>query len=84
MKQLSFVSNLKIVERLIFLKSTGSVKDLAATLGMSDRMTFRYIDYIKSQGLKIEYNRNIPSYVYAKSNERLLVEFSIKKVKVKK
>ena len=55
--------------------NTGTADEFACKLGISRRQIYNIIENLKDMGLKIEYNRHIRSFVYAKPYEiRILFE----------
>lgn len=61
---IEILEKLKRVDRLIRIKGTGSPKELAERIGVSERTAFQYIDWLKKLGAPIKYNRIRESYVY--------------------
>jgi biotin operon repressor len=62
-EQINLVSR---VHQLIRLKATGTPKDLAQRLGMSESTLYRVIDEMKCIGFPIVYNKARQSYCYEK------------------
>jgi predicted DNA-binding transcriptional regulator YafY len=78
MPAIKYINRLKAIDQLIKLKMTGSPKELAARLGISERQVFRYIDNLQELGGKIEFDKSLNSYVYTAEIE-LLITYSQKK-----
>jgi predicted DNA-binding transcriptional regulator YafY len=56
------------LDQLIRLEATGSPSELARKTGMSERMIYKYLDYMKtSLNAPIEYSRDKKTYRYAES-----------------
>lgn len=66
---------LERVDRLIRLKATGSPKDLAEKLQISERHVYRIINQLKEIGCPVYFDKDRCSYCY--SNEgKLIFKFS--------
>lgn len=65
---------LKRMDRLIYLKATGSPEDFASRLAVSKRSLFNYLSVMKELGAPIRYSRNFESYIY-NSDGRFVLEF---------
>lgn len=52
------------LDQLIRLKATGTPRQLAKRLGVSERQTFRLIGELKGYGFPIEYCKTAKSYYY--------------------
>jgi predicted DNA-binding transcriptional regulator YafY len=78
MPAIKYINRLKAIDQLIKLKMTGSPKELATKLEISERQVFRYIENLKELGGKIEFDRFLNSYVYSTEIE-LLMTYSQKK-----
>jgi predicted DNA-binding transcriptional regulator YafY len=62
----------KLIERadkFIHLKATGTPKDFAATLCISRATLFRLLEYLKSTGAPIKYNKYRETYYYEYSEK---------------
>ncbi len=62
------------IDYLIRLKGTGSPETLARSLGISKRMVYHYINWMRDQGAPIKYCKLNASYYYAQEG-RFVVEF---------
>ncbi len=57
MPAIKYINRLKTIDSLIQLKMTGSPKELAIKLEISERQVFRYIENLKEFGGKIEFDK---------------------------
>jgi len=53
------------MDQLIRQKATGSPRQLAIKIGLSERMIYEYLDVMKEWGAPIEFNTFLRSYCYA-------------------
>ncbi|MBN2164916.1 MAG: HTH domain-containing protein [Marinilabiliaceae bacterium] len=72
MPAIKYINRLKTIDRLIQLKMTGSPKELAIKLEISERQVFRYIENLQELGGKIEFDKLLNSYVYFAEIELLM------------
>lgn len=72
MPAIKYINRLKTIDRLIQLKMTGSPKELAIKLEISERQVFRYIENLQELGGKIEFDKLLNSYVYSTEIELLM------------
>lgn len=62
MKQIDFLEKRKMFIELANKKATGTPKALAAKFNIQERVLFRLLGSLKSDGLKFKYSRSIESY----------------------
>jgi len=60
----NYLDRLKQMDQLIRLKSTGSPKQFACKLGISERTVYEYLNVMKCEGAQIGYSPLIESYYY--------------------
>jgi len=58
MPAIKYINRLKAIDQLIKLKATGSPKELADKLGISERQIYKYISDLKELGAKIGHGLN--------------------------
>lgn len=58
------IGRLEVVDHLIRIRGTGSPKQLARRLGISERSLFEYLKFMKELGAPIKYSKNRQSYYY--------------------
>ncbi len=66
---MKLIEELRLIQRidqLIRLKATGSPKDLARRLDVSERTAYRIIQALKEMGIPIKYCKSKQSYMYEK------------------
>lgn len=76
MKTIKQLERLRKVHLLIKQGKTGSPKELAHILNISERQLFNIVDYLKEIDAPINYNRKTETYYYATSFD-LLVNVSL-------
>ena len=84
---MTFIEKLKTLERidqLVRMKATGSAKDLANRLGVSERCVFDIISTFKQLEAPISYCRTSNSYVYQKESYFSYGFFESKKIETMK
>jgi predicted DNA-binding transcriptional regulator YafY len=59
-----YINRLQQLDQLIRQKCTGTPKQLAGKLNLSERQTYICIEEMKDLGLPISYNRNRQTYYY--------------------
>lgn len=59
-----YVGRLQYLHELIEKQGTGTPKDLANRLGISERMLYRYIDELRAGEKRIEFCRKRKSYIF--------------------
>ncbi|WP_372643807.1 hypothetical protein [Ancylomarina sp.] len=62
MTQIDFLERRKRFIELAQKKATGTPKELALKFGIQERVLYRFLDSLKSDGLKFKYSRSIESY----------------------
>jgi transcriptional antiterminator len=60
-----YVSRMKYLEELIEKQGTGTPKELAQRLEVSERMLYRYIQTLKTSEKSVEFCRKRKSYVFS-------------------
>lgn len=76
MKTFKQLERLRKAHELIKQEKTGSPKEFANKLNVSERETYRIIEYLKELDAKIDFSRTINSYFYEDSFD-LLVNVSV-------
>jgi hypothetical protein len=71
------IERLSILNKLIEAQHTGTPDELAIRLGIQRRTLFDWIDFYKSYGADIKYDRKRQTYYYD-SITRVEIKFSIK------
>lgn len=71
------INRLELIDYLIRIKGTGTPKQLAARLNISDRSVFEYLNLMKDLGAPIKYSREKQSYYYEEDG---LLQLKFKKV----
>jgi predicted DNA-binding transcriptional regulator YafY len=70
-----YITRLLKTDQLIRRKATGSPKELAEKLDISESTVYRIIRILKeNMRLSVEFNKECNSYIYARENERLNFE----------
>lgn len=64
MPGLKYINRLSQINQLINLKITGSPKELAYKLGISERQVYKYISDLKELGAEINFSSNCNSYIF--------------------
>lgn len=59
-----YLNRLKQLDQLIRQQNTGTPKELALKLGISERQVYNLIEELRNQGAPIAYNRVTQSYCY--------------------
>jgi predicted DNA-binding transcriptional regulator YafY len=59
-----YFNRLQNIDRLIRVKGTGSPKQLAARLHISESLLYEYLSFMKEQGAPIAYCKDRRSYYY--------------------
>ena len=75
MSFLQQLERLKRVEKLIQLQATGTPKQFAKKLGVSENTLYEDLNILKEMGGDIAYSRSLLSYCF-KSNTRLQIGFT--------
>jgi hypothetical protein len=74
MSALKYINRLKRIDRLVRLKATGSPKQLACTLGISERSLYQYLGELKALGAPVAWSMHENSYIYVEEG-MLDIEF---------
>ena len=77
MKMISQLQRIQKINRMIKSARTGSPREFAGELGISESHFYRYIDELQEMGVPIQYSRSRKTYYYEKNTE-LLLTYSIK------
>jgi biotin operon repressor len=59
-----YLARTNYIEELIQKESTGTPKEIAEKLGISERMVHHYIEFLKGKGKNIQFCRRRKSYIY--------------------
>ncbi|MFY0599697.1 MAG: helix-turn-helix domain-containing protein [Cyclobacteriaceae bacterium] len=59
------VERFQLLNKLISEENTGTPKELAKRLGVSERQLYNLIDILRGEGVKITYSKKIKSYSYS-------------------
>jgi len=62
MTQVDFLEKRRLFIELAKKKATGTPKELASKLNVQERVLYRFLDSLKSDGLEFKYCRTIKSY----------------------
>lgn len=81
MPTLKYINRLRKIDQLIQFEITGSPKELAEKIGVSERQIYRYIDNMLELGAEIKFNKILNSYVYT-DNIELCIAFNQKIEKI--
>jgi len=71
------LERIKKINRLIKSANTGSPKEFANELGISESHLYRYIDELQEMGIPIHYSRTRKTYYY-ENNTELTLSYSMK------
>jgi len=77
MKMIHQFERIKKINRLIKSANTGSPKEFATELGISESHLYRYIDELQDMGIPIHYSRARRTYYY-ENNIELSLYYSLK------
>ncbi|NJK97739.1 MAG: hypothetical protein HC905_25045 [Bacteroidales bacterium] len=69
MPGLKYINRLSQLDRLIKFQCTGTSKDLASKLGISERQLFYYLSDLRELGADIRFNLFKKTYEYVKDYE---------------
>ncbi len=64
MPAIKFINRLKTIDQLINLQATGSPKQLAEKLEITERQVYNYLDNLKELGAEIKFDKHKSSYTY--------------------
>ena len=57
--------NLQQLVNLIHIGNTGNAKEIANSLGVSERMVYKYLDILRSEfNVPLKYNKKINTYYF--------------------
>jgi len=77
MKMIYQLERIKKINRMIKSANTGSPKEFAGELGISESHFYRYIEELQEMGIPIQYSRSRKTYYYDKNTE-LSLSYSLK------
>jgi predicted DNA-binding transcriptional regulator YafY len=72
MPAIKFINRLKKIDQLIKLKATGSPKQLAEKLEITERQVYNYLDNLKELGADIKFDKLKNSYTYTSDIELVI------------
>ena len=75
MPAVKFINKILRINTLVKLRATGSPRELACKLGISERSVYEYIHDMKELGAPIAFSYSYNSYIYCSDGE-LLIGFS--------
>lgn len=70
MTQIDFLEKRKRFIELTQKKATGTPKELAVKFNMQERVLYRFLNSLKSDGLEFKYCRSIKSYCLDESDKK--------------
>lgn len=74
-----YIERIKRIDQLIRMQATGTPKELAKKLNISKSTVHEYINLMKELDAKIEYCKEVKSYVYC-PNGKLIIEWKVKEL----
>jgi len=77
MKMISQLQRIQKINRMIKSARTGTPREFAEELGISESHFYRYIDELQEMGVPIQYSRSRKTYYY-ENNTELLLTYSFK------
>ncbi len=77
MKMIYQLERIKKINRMVKSASTGSPKEFAGELGISESHLYRYIEELNEMGIPIHYSRARKTYYY-ENNAELSLNYSLK------
>ena len=77
MKMIYQLQRIQKINRMIKSAQTGSPKEFAGELGISESHFYRYIDELQEMGVPIQYSRARKTYFY-ENNTELSLTYSLK------
>ena len=77
MKIICQLQRIQKINRMIKSARTGSPKEFAGELGISESHFYRYIDELQEMGAPIQYSRSRRTYFY-ENNSELSLSYSMK------
>jgi biotin operon repressor len=75
MSAIKYINKILRINTLVKLRATGSPRELADKLGMSERSVYEYISNMKELGAPIAFSYSHNSYIYYKEGD-LVIGFS--------
>jgi DNA-binding Lrp family transcriptional regulator len=75
MSSMKYIRKILRINRLIKLRATGSPRELADKLGISERSVYEYISNMKELGAPIAFSYSHNSYIYCHDGD-LVIGFS--------
>jgi len=69
---ITFINRLKTINRLVRIKGTGTPKQLARRLNMSESSLYIYLSLLKELGAPIAYSKIMNSYYYESDGEFII------------
>jgi len=82
MKMIYQLQRIQKINRMIKSANTGSPKEFADELGISESHFYRYIEELQEMGIPIQYSRARRTYYY-ENNSELILTYSIKLISEK-
>jgi predicted DNA-binding transcriptional regulator YafY len=64
MKLREYLERIERIDQLIRMKATGTPKELASRLQISESLLYLYIDFMKDLGAPIHYSKERKTYFY--------------------
>lgn len=77
MKMIHQLERIKKINRMIKSANTGSPREFAGELGISESHLHRYIEELNEMGIPIQYSRTRRTYYY-ENNAELSLSYSLK------
>ncbi len=74
-----YFERIERIDRLIRLKATGSPKEFAKKLGISESSLYEYLRYLKDKGGPIEFDKEDNTYFYRHQTKFILKYSNINK-----
>lgn len=70
------LGNLEKLDRLIHVKGTGSPRELAKRVGISERSLYEYLKLMKDRGAPVAYSRERGTYFYEDNGKFTVMSFA--------
>ncbi len=64
METLSFISRLQRIDKLIRMQATGTARQLAEKLEITERSVYNYLNYMKKMDAPVVFSNESQSYIY--------------------
>lgn len=74
MPTLKYINRIRRIDQLIRLQNTGGPAELAKKIGVSERIVYDYINFMRELGAPIKYCPYTNSYIYTEEG-RLQITF---------